>query len=186
MRGDQFICDKLVPMKMLRGFALLVTLVVASTPAAMACATPTVFVQELDKIEGALDAAMVRVESVPPKDVEFLERETKAAVHLGDRERFKAAMSNAYYPTFRFHKAHSEIAEELRAARAQQNNVRGRSLKLVSALSSFAELTDRFADYVASPRVGNQHVQTISFQLTVSRTLIARALTCDLWLMKEP
>jgi hypothetical protein len=156
-------------------------------PMTQACATPAAFGAQIEEINRSLGAAMLHVESVPPRDADFLERETKAAFQLGDRRRFAAAYANAYYRAFQVHSAHASVLQNLRLAQ-QQKTVQSRGLLLVKALSEYAEFAERMSDYISnrSRDDGGERVRSLAFDVARVRYQVANALSCDLRLMKEP
>jgi hypothetical protein len=154
---------------------------------AYACASPSASTAQIEDINRSLEAVMLHVESVPPKDAEFLEREIKAALQLGDRRRFAAAYTNAYFRAFQAHTAHASVVRNLRLAQ-QQKTVQARGLLLVKALSEFGEFGERMLEYISdlSHSDGSERVRSLAFSVAGVRHQIADALSCNLRLMKEP
>jgi hypothetical protein len=175
---------------MLRVFPLLIALGAAfQTTSGVAqlgpegCATPLAFTAQLDGIERTLSAVMLHVESVPPKDAEFLEREITAAYTLGDRARFNAAYQNTYFHAFQVHKVHGDVASNLKLARENQNQIQKRSLALVDSLVSLAEFTSTMSEYLGSTHRTGNRVQAMAFDVASLRSAIGRALKCNIRLM---
>ena len=158
----------------------------AQSPWLKGCATPSAFADQLDVVDRSLGNLMLHVESVPPKEEEFLERELKARDELEDKMRFKAAFENRYYYAFQVHKAHRRVASDLKSARDNQKFVKKRTLELVSALSSYTELASSMSDYLSNTHTQGDRVEKMSFSLAGLRHSIARALKCNVQLMTEP
>lgn len=143
----------------------------------------------INRATEALSRVVSRIESVPPSEAEYIEREESAALTQDSKERFRIVLGNKFYHPLQVHKHFKVIFENLKAAQvASANADRIVFLGVVlSRYSEFASAINDYQDFDARRKsiLTSDDRRDISFTLTSQKHFILVSLQCSARQMKE-
>jgi hypothetical protein len=138
----------------------------------------------IDRIASPLRSSIRKIETVPPSDAAYIDREHSQALEQRNRARFDIVFAHPFYRAHEDHKHFNVVWENLEAARAART-VADQVIYLSVVLSRFSDLGAALSEYYAfdlrrGPNrvLGGEGVTELSFQFTIAKHRILELMQC--------
>jgi hypothetical protein len=137
----------------------------------------------------ALTRAISKIESVPPADAEYIERESQSALRQNSQERYRLVLSNRFYHPHQIHKHFKIAADNLVAAQNATTNA-DRVVYLSVVLSRFSDLSVALSDYQdfdlkRKSILSQADRQDLAFTMEAQKYFILEGLQCSARQMRD-
>ncbi|UYW24768.1 hypothetical protein OKC48_15950 [Methylorubrum extorquens] len=128
---------------------------------------------------------------MPPAEAEHLNKEAAAAIEAGNQQRHMLVYARPFYQANELRKSLSLFRINVASVMAA-NSTGVQAIGLVNSLGNLADLRSAFNSYIdfdqkrSPPVLKEGTVNSIWFQLPVSRLTLEDALRCAIGEMREP
>ncbi len=177
-------------------FLLVVAICLASSADAQLCGdrdgTLAARSNRIAEAENLLNRAIVaQIETVPPSDADYIDREQEAAIQQDNRARYELVYAHRFFPARQVQKHYAVISENLAAAKSARL-VGDQAVYLSVVLSRYQDLGEALTSYYdvdskrRNPVLTSNARREIAFDVSLAKQAILSALQCGVRQMREP